>query len=41
MKHPLDSIIVDLNEEMSYLMIISEDSISNYAYNDPSFILKL
>jgi hypothetical protein len=41
MAHLSDAIRVDFNPELSYLMVISEEAILNFAYDDPSFILQL
>lgn len=41
MSHSDANTFVDFNPEMSYLMVVAEESITNYAYDDPSFMLKL
>ena len=41
MQHKSDQTLVDFNSELSYLMIISDEVLENYAYDDPSFVFKL
>ena len=41
MKNKLDSSLIDFNPDLSYLMVINENSIENYAYDDPSFTLQI
>ena len=41
MAHPSDSTLVDFNPDLSYLMVVGEEAIENFAYDDPSFVLRL
>lgn len=40
-KHATSNVLIDLNEELTYLMIISEKSISNYAFDQANLLFTL
>lgn len=41
MRHDASNVMVDLNEELTYLMVITEDSITNYAFDQANLVFTL
>lgn len=39
MSHGLSSTLIDVNEALSYILVVNDQSISNYYVDDPSFRL--
>lgn len=40
-KHNTSNVIIDLNEDLTFLLVINEDSISNYAFDQANLVLTL
>jgi hypothetical protein len=40
-KHKSANVLIDLNEDLTYLLIINEESISNYAFDQANLVLNL
>ena len=40
-KHSSANVMIDLNEDLTYLIIINEESISNYAFDQANLIFTL
>lgn len=41
MNHSSESTRIDLNGDESYLIIMDEERLTNYAFDDPNLFLKL